>query len=255
VKVVPDCSRKTLRPTIKGQVLSKSTVYTDGWASYDGLVLDGDHHHRIHHHENQFARGKTHLNGIESFWSFAKTRMAKMRGLHQEHFLAHLLESQWRWNHRKDNTDQLLLKFIPLCPLSEERPNQKMRNNHNELAHMGRCPGLVYIAGPLALRTGPLPSEPGSVPDLLTIAITPGTHPSRPAGGHRQSPRRGQCARHTKLVCSLRPCFYTIYEKKTYGCRFKCSRRPRMLAVEQKQVVKLVASRERQPAVIGAILG
>ena len=36
-KIVDDCSRDSLRPIIKGQVLTNSTVYTDGWRSYDGL--------------------------------------------------------------------------------------------------------------------------------------------------------------------------------------------------------------------------
>lgn len=118
VKIVDDCSRDSLRPIIKGQVLTNSTVYTDGWRSYDGLVLDGYRHHRIHHHENEFARGKNHVNGIESFWSFAKLRMAKMRGLRKAHFLGHLLESQWRWNHRRDNLYKVLLKNLSLNPLS-----------------------------------------------------------------------------------------------------------------------------------------
>jgi transposase len=41
VKIVADYSRDSLRPIIKGQVLTNSTVYTDGWRSYDDLVLDG----------------------------------------------------------------------------------------------------------------------------------------------------------------------------------------------------------------------
>jgi len=118
VKIVDDCSRDSLRPIIKGQVLTNNTVYTDGWRSYDGLVLDGYRHHRIHHHENEFDRGKNHVNGIESFWSFAKLRMAKMRGLRKAHFLGHLLESQWRWNHRRDNLYKVLLKNLSLNPLS-----------------------------------------------------------------------------------------------------------------------------------------
>src|SRR5260221_8806029 len=27
--------------------------------AYDGLVTDGYKHHRVHHHQNEFARGKT----------------------------------------------------------------------------------------------------------------------------------------------------------------------------------------------------
>ncbi len=33
------------------------------------------------HSQNEFARGKCHVNGIESFWSFAKRRLAQFNGL------------------------------------------------------------------------------------------------------------------------------------------------------------------------------
>ena len=56
-------------PIITGRVLEGTDIYTDGWKAYDGLVLKGYEHHRIHDHQNQFARGKNHVNGIESFWS------------------------------------------------------------------------------------------------------------------------------------------------------------------------------------------
>jgi transposase len=53
---VMNCSKAELIEVIRGQVLPrKSTIYTDGWRAYDGLVLEGYKHHRIHHHENEFA--------------------------------------------------------------------------------------------------------------------------------------------------------------------------------------------------------
>jgi hypothetical protein len=42
------------------------------WLGYDGLLLSGYKHRRIHHHANEFARAKNHVIGIESFWSYAK---------------------------------------------------------------------------------------------------------------------------------------------------------------------------------------
>jgi len=114
--IVENCSRQELMPIVKGQVLSQSTVYTDGWKSYDGLVLGGYKHHRIHHHRNQFARGKNHVNGIESFWSFTKLRLAKLRGIRHEYFILHLKESEWRFNHRHDNLYRLLLKILRSHP-------------------------------------------------------------------------------------------------------------------------------------------
>jgi hypothetical protein len=89
-----------------------------GWKAYDGLVWDGFKHHRVHHHENEFARGKRHINGIESFWSFAKTRLAKQRGVRADKFPLHLKESEWRWNHRRDNLYALLLKETRSHPLN-----------------------------------------------------------------------------------------------------------------------------------------
>ena len=64
-------------PVIKGIVLERSTIYSDGWKTYDGLILNGYDHYRVFHFKNEFARGKSHVNGIESFWSFAKRRLAK----------------------------------------------------------------------------------------------------------------------------------------------------------------------------------
>ncbi len=117
VSVVKNCSRQELMPVIKGQVLEKSTVYTDGWKAYAGLVTNGYKHHRIHHHDNEFARGKNHVNGIESFWSYAKFRFTKLRGVKKEKFLLHLKECEWRFNHRHDNIYLLLLKSCRLKPL------------------------------------------------------------------------------------------------------------------------------------------
>jgi len=116
--VVKNCSKQELMPVIKGQVLSEATVFTDGWKADDGLVFGGYRHHRVHHHENEFARGKNHVNGIESFWSFTKLRLAKLRGIRPESFLLHLKESEWRFNHRHDNLYLLLLKNIRLNPLA-----------------------------------------------------------------------------------------------------------------------------------------
>jgi len=112
VSVVANCSKRELMPILKGNVLSQGDIYTDGWKAYDGLVTSGFRHHRVHHHENEFARGKNHVNGIESFWSFAKFRMIKLRGVRKDMFLIHLKECEWRWNHRNDNLYKLILSNL-----------------------------------------------------------------------------------------------------------------------------------------------
>ncbi len=111
VTVVPDCSRGSLMPVIKGLILEHSTIYTDGWMAYDGLVLNGYEHYRVFHSENEFARGKSHVNGIENFWSFAKRRLAKFNGCASAAFVLHLKECEWRYNHRNDDLLALLKKL------------------------------------------------------------------------------------------------------------------------------------------------
>lgn len=118
VSVVANCSKRELMPILKGHILEKSDVYTDGWKAYDGLVTSGFKHHRVHHHENEFARGKNHVNGIESFWSYAKFRMIKLRGVRLDKFFLHLKECEWRWNHRRLDIYKILLSNLRRQPLS-----------------------------------------------------------------------------------------------------------------------------------------
>ena len=66
VRIVSDCSRESLMPIIQGLVLEGSTIYSDGWAAYDGLIVNGYDHYRVFHSHNEFARGKSHVNGIEN---------------------------------------------------------------------------------------------------------------------------------------------------------------------------------------------
>lgn len=108
VRVVQNCSKDELMPIIQGKILEGSIVHTDGWRAYDGLILNGYNHYRVFHHENEFARGKSHVNGIESFWSFAKRRLAKFNGLSNGKFILHLKECEVRFNYRNDNFLQLL---------------------------------------------------------------------------------------------------------------------------------------------------
>ena len=78
-------------PIIEGKVLEGSTIYSDGWKAYYGLILNGYEHYRVFHSHNEFVRGKSYINGIESFWSFAKRRLAQCKnfgnGLSDESFL------------------------------------------------------------------------------------------------------------------------------------------------------------------------
>lgn len=100
VSIVKNCSKEELLPIIQGKVLAGSTIHSDGWKAYDGLILNGYDHYRVFHSENEFARGKSHVNGIESFWSFAKRRLAKFNGIATHKFNLYLKECEFRFNYR-----------------------------------------------------------------------------------------------------------------------------------------------------------
>lgn len=95
-EIVPDCKKKTLQSIIIGKVSPQSVINSDKWRGYDGLVDVGyDKHFRINH-DKKFADKKSHINGIESFWSFTKRRLAKFNG-YKRNFHLHLKECEWRW--------------------------------------------------------------------------------------------------------------------------------------------------------------
>ena len=79
-EIVPDASKRTLQAIIRGKTKAESVIHTDGWRGYDGLVDMGfDKHFRVNHANNEFGSGSHHVNGIESFWSYAKRRLVKWR--------------------------------------------------------------------------------------------------------------------------------------------------------------------------------
>jgi len=61
---------------------------SDGWRGCDGLVDRGyKKHFRVNHGQHEFARGNYPINGIESFWLYAKRRRAKFNVFHEQLFI------------------------------------------------------------------------------------------------------------------------------------------------------------------------
>jgi len=118
VEIVENCSKDELMPIIQGKILENSTIHTDGWKAYDGLILNGYDHYRVFHSHNEFARGKCHVNGIEAFWSYCKRRLSKFNGMNGNKFILHLKECEFRYSNREFDLYQILLKVIRKNPLN-----------------------------------------------------------------------------------------------------------------------------------------
>lgn len=98
-QIVRNCSKATLQAIIKGRISTQAEITTDGFGGYDGLVEAGfARHHRINKYRDPtrpvFAEKGSHVNGIESFWSYAKRRLQKFNGLRRESFPTFLKETE-----------------------------------------------------------------------------------------------------------------------------------------------------------------
>lgn len=123
-QIVTNLKAPTLRAILLGRVALESVIHCDEFGGYDGLVdLGFFRHYRVTHTANEFsrpacgARPAQHINGIESFWSYAKRRLAKFNGLHRHTFYLHLKETEWRFNHRRENLYALLRRELRCDPL------------------------------------------------------------------------------------------------------------------------------------------
>ena len=111
-EIVPNCSRNTFYAIIKGKVDAASTIHTDGFRTYDGIVdLGYQKHYRVQHGKDEFAVGTNHINGIEGFWGLAKVRLVKFRGMSKNTGHEHLKECEFRFNYRNQDLYKVLLKI------------------------------------------------------------------------------------------------------------------------------------------------
>jgi len=118
-EIVPDCSAKTLQSIIRGHADINSIIHSDSWRGYNGLVDVGyEKHYRVNHGKNEFSKGNgNHINGIESFWGYAKNRLMKFNGIPKNKFYFYLKETEFRFNHRDIDLYKFVLKMFRDYPL------------------------------------------------------------------------------------------------------------------------------------------
>lgn len=109
---MPDYSKAVLQKVNRGRVSLDSVIYSNGWRGYDGLIdLSYAKHVRVKHGQEEFATDRSHINGIKSFWAYAKTRLSRSHGVADATFALHLKECEFRFNHRDQNLYLTLLKL------------------------------------------------------------------------------------------------------------------------------------------------
>ncbi|MFO0796024.1 MAG: IS1595 family transposase [Gemmataceae bacterium] len=103
---VPDCKKETLMAKIEAATVKGSVFYTDEFTSYNDVQRHGKH--VPVNHQEAFAVGRAHINGIEGFWSFAKRLYRHVHGVDSGNFPLYLAEYEFRYNHRGEHLMDLL---------------------------------------------------------------------------------------------------------------------------------------------------
>ena len=109
---VSDRKHDTLIPLIKQHTKKGSLYYTDDHTAYATLNLIGKHQIILHGKEEYVRDDATHINGIEGFWSYAKTWLYHYRGVPKPYFDLYLKETEFRFNHRKEDIFKILTKMM-----------------------------------------------------------------------------------------------------------------------------------------------
>jgi transposase len=107
-QIVPAPSTKTLQTVITCRVKKGSVIYTDEWRSYDERLFDGFEHQPGSRYFPYDETERPHIAGIDAFWSFARSHLAKYYGSKPEYFNLYLKECEFRYNFREDNLSRLL---------------------------------------------------------------------------------------------------------------------------------------------------
>lgn len=102
------------REELLGLIVTHTTpgclYYTDDWHAYTSLTVHGQH--VVVSKERGRPKGRDHINGIEGFWSYAKTWLYHYRGVPQKFFHLYLAELSFRFNHRHEDLYPLIYKLL-----------------------------------------------------------------------------------------------------------------------------------------------
>ena len=82
-RIIPNCSTDTLQEIIKGKVNLNSTIHSDNWKGYDGLVdLGYKKHYRLDHSKDEICKRFHHtLMVLKDFGDMLRIGYLNSRGM------------------------------------------------------------------------------------------------------------------------------------------------------------------------------
>jgi transposase-like protein len=123
-RVAADTTKPTLHGFIKEYVLPGSVVFTDDYASYDGIEGRNYRHYRIRHSERVYvtgSRGQIHTQTIEGFWSLVKRGIGGVyHSVSKKYLQSYLNEYSFRYNRRETGNLIFWAILAKVCAAASE---------------------------------------------------------------------------------------------------------------------------------------
>lgn len=102
LRVIPNRSRKTVRPHLEAHIAKGATIHSDEWPAYSAIPMWGFKHSSVNHAAGEYVRESTHTNSVESLWA---TLRRGINGTYirvsQKWLQTYLWEFEFRHNLRK----------------------------------------------------------------------------------------------------------------------------------------------------------
>lgn len=130
MEVVPDRTAGTLLPIIQQPTLPGTTIHSDEWSAYRHVsTLPNIQRHRMVNHSLHFvAPNGVHTQNVESYWSCAKLKFKRMKGIRADQLPSYLDEFLWRKRFGKmpseamENIMEHITELTPLISCHRQNP-------------------------------------------------------------------------------------------------------------------------------------
>jgi transposase-like protein len=109
--VIPDRSKASIQPIIRGNVERGAEIFSDEWAS--AWRMDNEYVHNVVNHLETYVQGNVHTNGMENFWSLLKRGLnGTYVSVEPFHLFRYVDEQAFRFNNRKSMSDADRFSFL-----------------------------------------------------------------------------------------------------------------------------------------------
>ncbi len=123
-RVIPNRSRKVVRPILAEHVKAGATIHSDEWPAYSAIPGWGYRHASVNHAQGEYVRDGVHTNSVEGLWSMLR-RGVNGTYIHvsQKWIQTYLWEFEFRYNLRK--TPHLMLDLLLTSFVRPDGPSPK----------------------------------------------------------------------------------------------------------------------------------